>query len=117
MPPASAHLARGMGNALPAEIAGEIVHQTSSIVVVEPIFQIMQTREIVAGAFAPAVPIQFDVMQQTVGSPVRLWFVQHPGEAESDLKKRPAIHSLKIYRGRLDPIVDFQGEMFVPCAY
>ena len=117
MPPACAHLARGMRDTLSAEIAGKIFHQPSAIVVVEPVFQVMQTREIIAGAFAAAVPIQFDVMQQTVGCPVRLRFVQHPGEAESDLKKRPAIHPLKIYRGRLDPIVDFQGEMFVTCSY
>src|SRR5947208_17160817 len=73
----------------------------------------MQTRKIFARALAATIPVQFDVMQQAFRSPIRFRLVQHPGEAERDFEKRPAIHSLKIYRGRLDPIVNFESKVFV----
>src|SRR6266436_857271 len=117
MSPASAHLARGVRNTAPSEIARQIFDQTAPVIIVQPVFQIVQTRKIFARAFAAAVPIHLDVMQHTLRSPVRFRLVQHSGKAECDLKKSPAIHALKIYRGRLDPIVDFQGEMLIACSY
>jgi hypothetical protein len=117
MPPTGAHFARGMGDALPAELTGHIFYQTAAIIVVKPVLQVMQTRKIFASAFAAAISIHLDVMQQTLRSPVRLWLVQHSGKAERDLEKCPAIHSLKIYRGRLDPIVDFKSEMLIACSH
>src|SRR6266542_2945302 len=73
----------------------------------------MQTREIFASALAATIPVWFDVMQQAFRSPIRFRLVQHPSETERDFKKRPAIHPLKIHRGRLDPIIDLEREMLV----
>src|SRR5437016_4059089 len=77
----------------------------------------MKTRKIIAGAFTAPVSIHLDVMQQTFWSPVRFRLVQHSSETEGDLEKGPAIHPLKIRRGRFDPIIDFKSEMLVACPY
>src|SRR5262245_32118047 len=77
----------------------------------------METRKIITSAFAAAVSVHFDVMQQTFRSPVRFWFVQHSGETERDFEKGPAIHSLEIHRGRFDPIVDLESEVLITCSY
>src|SRR5882724_4757230 len=106
-----------MWNAAPAQVAGQIFNKTPAIIIVEPVFQVMQPRKIIASAFAAAVSIRFDVMQQTFRSPIRFWFVQHSGETEGDLKKGPTIHSLKIYRRRFDPVVDLKSEMLVTRSY
>src|ERR1700730_2648585 len=73
----------------------------------------MQTRKIIAGAFTAPVSIHLDEMQQTFWSPVRFRLVQHSSETERDLEKGPAVHALKVYRGRLDPVVDLKSEMFI----
>src|SRR6266496_1032887 len=117
MSPASAHLARGMRDTAPAEIARQIFYQTAPIIIVQPVFQIMKSRKIFAGALAAAITVQLDIMQEALRSPIRLRLVQHSGKAERDLKKSPAIHALKIYRGRLDPIVDFKREMLIACSH
>ena len=70
MSPADAHLAGGMGNAAPAKLPRHVVHQTAPIVIVKPVFQIMQPRKIIAGALTAAIPVHFDVVQQSLGSPV-----------------------------------------------
>jgi hypothetical protein len=60
-----------MWNAAPAQVTGQIFNKTPAIIIVQPVFQVMQTRKIIAGAFAAAVSIRFDVMQQTFRSPIR----------------------------------------------
>src|SRR5260370_30245734 len=113
MPPAPAHLAWGMWNTAAAKTARQIFHQAATIIIVKPILQIMQTRKIFAGAFPAAIAVDFDVMQQTFRSPIRFRLAQHPGKAEGDFEKGPAIHSLKNHRSRLDPAIDFKGKMFI----
>ena len=54
-------------------------------------------------------------MQQAFRSPIRFRLVQHPGEAERDFEKRPAIHPLKIHRRRLDSVIDLERVMLVAC--
>src|SRR6266404_6326534 len=102
-----------MRNAHPAVLARKIDKQSAPIVIEQPVLEVMQARKIIAGAFAAAIAVQFDVMQQTLGRPVFLRLIQHSREGQRDLKKRPAIHPLKIYRGRFNPIVDFESEMLV----
>ena len=105
-----------MRHAASTEVSSHIRDQAALIVVGEPIFQIMQPREIFARAFAAAIAIKLDVMQQSFRRPTFLRLVQHPGEAERDFKKRPAIHTHEIRRWRLDVIVDLQREMLVTRA-
>jgi len=76
----------------------------------------MQTRKIFAGAFAAAIAIDLDVMEQVLRRPIGFRFVQHPRESERRFKKRPAIHPLKIHGRRLDAVVDLEGEMFIARA-
>src|SRR6202521_2990733 len=116
MPPALRHFARRMGNTAAAQTAREVFNQTAPVVIRQPIFQVMETRKIFAGAFAAAITIDLDVMQQPLGCPILLRLIQHARERERNFKERPAIHSLKIYRGRLDSVVDLEGEMFVTRA-
>src|SRR5947209_19001188 len=61
MPQAGAHLTRGMRHAAPTEFARQIFNQTPAIIVVKPVFQIMQARKIFAGALAAAISILLDV--------------------------------------------------------
>ncbi len=63
MPPAHTHLARRVRNVRAAETARQIFHQAAPVIVVKPILQIMQPREIFAAAFAAAIPVELDVMQ------------------------------------------------------
>src|SRR5215468_2947411 len=98
MSPASAHLSRGMRHAAPTEVACQILDQPPAVVVVKPVFQVMQTRKIFAGALTAAISILLDVIQHAFWRPVRFWFVQHPRETERDLEKRPAIHPIEIHR-------------------
>ena len=95
------------------QLAGKIFYQSASIVIREPILEVMQAGQIFAGAVAAPITIELDIMQQRRRCPLRLWFIEHAGEAEGDLKKRPAIHSEKIRRGCLDLIVDLERERFV----
>src|SRR5262249_16985921 len=113
MPPASAHLARRMWNAVTAEVASHVLYETAAVVVVQPVFQVMQAREIVACALTTAISVQLDVVKQALGRPIRFLLVEHSREAKCDLEKRPAIHSLKVHRRRLDPVIDFESKMFV----
>src|SRR5438034_1679940 len=64
MSPASAHLARGMRDTAPAEIARQIFYQTAPIIIVQPVFQIMKSRKIFAGALAAAIAIHLNVIEQ-----------------------------------------------------
>ena len=114
MPPASAHLTRRMWDAVPAEVASHILYQTAAIVVVQPVFQVMQAREIFACALTAAISVQLDVIKQALRRPVRFGLVQHSCEAKCRLEKGPAIHPLKIHRWRLDSVINFQSKMFVP---
>src|SRR6266511_2700598 len=97
MSPAGAHLPRRTWDASSAKLAVQIFYTASPIIIVQPVFQIMQTRKIIAGAFSAAVSVQLDVVQQTFRSPVRFRLIEHSGKTESDLEKGPAIHSLKVY--------------------
>src|SRR5262249_42739118 len=114
MPPASAHLARRMWDAAPAEVASHVLYQTAAIVVVQPIFQVVQAREIFACALTAAIPVQLDVIKQAFGHPVRFGLVEHSCEPKRRLEKGPAIHPLKIHRWRLDSVINFESKMFVP---
>src|SRR5437879_8784302 len=114
MPPASAHLARRMWDAAPAEVASQILYQTASMVVAQPVYKIMQAREIFACALTAAISVQLDVIKQAPRRPVRFGLVKHSGEAKCNLEKGPAIHPLKIHRWRLDSVINFQSKMFVP---
>src|SRR5215469_9875233 len=58
MPPASAHLARGMRDTAPAKLTSHIVNQTATIVIVKPVFQIMQPGKVIARALSAAIPVQ-----------------------------------------------------------
>src|SRR5205814_10436460 len=102
-----------MRNASSAQLARKIYNQSAPIVVVEPVFEVMQARKVIASAFTAAIAVELDVMEQMLGRPVLLRLIQHPGEGERDFKKGPAIHSLKIHRRRFNSIVDFEGEMLV----
>ena len=62
MPPALRHFARRMGNSAAAQAAREVFNQTAPVVIRQPIFQVMETRKIFAGAFAAAITIHLDVM-------------------------------------------------------
>src|SRR5438093_13588925 len=77
----------------------------------------MQARKILAGALTAAISIHLDVIEQAFRRPIRFGLIQHPRETERDLKKCPTIHYLKIYRGRLDPVVDFKSEMLIACSH
>src|SRR6266516_6283470 len=105
-----------MRDAEAAEIARQVLYQPTTVIVVKPILQIMQTREIFASTFAAAIAVELDIVQQPFRSPIRFWLIQHPGEAERDFEKSPTIHALKIHRWRLDPVIDFECEMFVARA-
>src|SRR5205085_9274252 len=70
MPPADAHLARGMQNTATAELPRHIFHQATAIVIVKPVFEIMQPRKVIAGALSAAIAIRFDVIQQALGNPI-----------------------------------------------
>jgi hypothetical protein len=76
----------------------------------------MEPGKIFAGALATAIPIELDVMEQLFRRPVFFRLIQHPRKSERDFEKRPAIQSVKIHRGRFDPVVDFQGKGFVTGA-
>src|ERR1041384_3660708 len=105
-----------MWNASSAEVARQIFDQPSPVVVVKPVLQIMKSRKIFAGTNAAAVTIHLDVMQKLFRSPVSLRFIQHASEAERGFEKCPAIHSVKVHRRRLDPVVDLECEMPVTSA-
>src|SRR5436305_5128769 len=113
MPPASAHLACRVRNAASTQSTREIFYQTATVVVVEPVFQIMKPRKVLSRALAAAISIEFDVIQKTFRRPVRFRLVEHSGETECGLEECPAIHPLKVYGRRLDAIVDFKREMLV----
>ena len=61
--PANAHLASRMWDAAPAKLARHIFHQTAAIIIVKPVFQVMQPGKIIARALAAAIPVHFDVVQ------------------------------------------------------
>src|SRR5439155_15905512 len=90
--------------------AGQIGNQTASVIVVEPIFEVMETREIFAGAFGVAITINLDVAQQLRRRPIRFRLIQHPRESESGFEKGPAIESREIHRRRLNSVIDFERE-------
>src|SRR5207245_10494247 len=109
MPPASAHLARRMWDAAPAEVASQILYQTAAIVVAQPVFQVMQAREIFACALTAAISVQIDVIKQATRRPVRFGLVEHSGEAKCNLEQGPAIDPLKVRRWRLGQARNSQG--------
>jgi hypothetical protein len=113
MPPAKSHFLRGVIRAHSTQLAGKIFYQSASIVVREPIFKVMQAGQIFAGAVAAPITIKLDIVQQRRRGPLRLWFIEHAGEAEGDLKKRQQSIPKKIRRGCLDLIVDLERERFV----
>src|SRR5205823_10072743 len=88
--------------------AGQIANQTASVIVVEPIFEVMEAREIFAGAFGVSITINLDVTQQLRRCPIGFGLIQHPREGESGFKKGPAIEPHEIDRGRLNSVVDFE---------
>ncbi len=71
MPPTHTHLAGGMWNAAAAQTARQVLNKATTVIVVKPVFQIMQTREIFAGAFTAPIAVQFDIVQQAPRSPIR----------------------------------------------
>ena len=60
MPPADAHLVRGMRNTAPAKLTRQIFNQAATIIIVQPIFEVMQPLQVIAGALATAIPVHFD---------------------------------------------------------
>ena len=78
MTPRDRHFTRGVRDALAAKLGRQVFYQTALVVVVQPVLQIMQTREIFPGADPAAVPIDFDVMKEIFRRPIFLWLVQHP---------------------------------------
>src|SRR5437867_12339970 len=114
MPPASAHLTRRMWDGASAEVASQILYQTAAIVVVQPVFQVMQAREIFACALTAAISAQLEVINQALRRPVRFGLVEHSGESKCNLEKGPAIHPLRIHRWRLDSDATTQCRPFVP---
>jgi hypothetical protein len=76
----------------------------------------MQTRKIFPGAFSAAdtSPSRRNATGVSGVSSIRL--IQHSGETERDLEKVSSPF-LKIYRRRLDPIIDFKSKMFVTRSY
>ena len=71
-----------MRHTFAAELRRQIFNQTAPVVIRQPIFQVMQTRKIFAGAFAAAITIHLDVMQQPIGCPILLRLIQHARERE-----------------------------------
>ena len=71
-----------MGNTAAAQTAREVFNQTAPVVIRQPIFQVMETRKILAGAFAASITIHLDVMQQPIGCPILLRLIQHARESE-----------------------------------
>src|SRR5438309_4114101 len=76
----------------------------------------MEPRQIFARALPAPITVELDVMEELFRRPTLLRFIEHPGEGERDFIERPAIHSGKIDRRRLDPIIDLKGERFVASA-
>src|ERR1044071_1813410 len=113
MAPASGHLSRGMRNAPTAKITGHVLHQTASIVIVKPVFQVMEPRKIIAGTLTAAIAVHLDVVQQTFRRPIGFGFVYHSPKSRSPFEKRPAIHPVDIYRWRFDSVVDLKSKIFV----
>src|SRR4029453_9078160 len=64
MPPANAHLARRMRDAATTKLARHVVNQTAAIVIVKPVFEVMQPGKIIAGALAAAISIHLDVRSE-----------------------------------------------------
>src|SRR5207248_9816341 len=60
MSPAGAHLPRRMCNTASTQITSHILYESTPIVIVQPILQVMQPRKIIAGAFAAPVSIHLD---------------------------------------------------------
>ena len=65
---------------------GEIVDQTTLIVIRQPILQIVQPGKIFAGALAIAIPVELDIMEQPRRVPLTGGLIKHPGEAKRDLE-------------------------------
>ena len=63
MPPAACHFPGGMRDAHTTKRASQIGNKTAPVIVVKPIFEVMEAREIFAGAFAVAITIHLDVVQ------------------------------------------------------
>jgi len=63
VPPAACHFPGRMRHAHATKRASQISDQTAPVIVVKPIFQVMEAREIFAGAFGVAITIHLDVMQ------------------------------------------------------
>jgi len=96
MLPADRHFVSGVSNSDAAQLSSEIIDQASAVVIGEPILQVMEARQIFSSAFAAAITIQFDVMEQRFRRPVYFRLIEHAREAECDLEKSPAIHAVKI---------------------
>src|SRR5437773_12540951 len=87
--------------------AGQIANQTASVIVAEPSLEVMETREIFAGAFGVAITINLDVAQQLRRRPIRFRLIQHPPESESGFDRGPAIESRESHRRRLNRVIHF----------
>src|SRR5262249_49284023 len=103
MSPPVSHLMCGMIHTHSAKFPGEIVDQSTAIIVRQPVFKIVQTRKISPGTLSPAVTVQLDVMQKLLWRPGVLRVVEHAGEPERVFEKGPAIHSVKISGRRFNP--------------
>ena len=116
MAPRHRHLMRGVRHTLSAKFRCQIGNQSALVVVVEPILQIMKTRKIFARANTAAVAIELDVMQKIFRAPIFFRLVQHSRKRERRFKKRPAIQSGEIHRGRFDSVIDLERVRFVARA-
>ena len=60
---------------------------------VKPVLQVMQPREIFAGAMPAAVPVELDEMEHRLRRPALARLIEHAGEGERGLEEGPAIRA------------------------
>src|SRR6476620_4043671 len=63
MPPASGHFAGRMRHAASAKLTRHIANQAAAIIIVKPVFQVMQTGKIITRALAAAITVHLDVVE------------------------------------------------------
>src|SRR5258707_15820492 len=95
------------------ECDGQILDQSASLIVVNPVLKKMQAGGVATVAAATTGTVQFDHREQVTWGVVATLHFQHSSESDGDFEKRPTVKPVHVYRWRLDMVVDFQGVIHV----
>ena len=96
---------------------GDVGRVAAALVVVENLFEMVHPAQVIPGADAAPVALDFHHVQQVLRLVGRGLVAKHPGQSQRVFIIRPAVHALEIGHRRLDPVINFERVIHIRRAH